>query len=243
MKYNLLNGFANRQGRFFWSFMKKITKCLIISLTAVLLFSSFNVGKAEENRKVDFSKPMVALTFDDGPRKGTTDEILKILEEENVRATFFVLGEMAAKNPEILRKIYLSGNEIANHTYNHPNLKKISLAEAEKEIRKTDEIIFEITGSTPRLLRAPGGNVTAELKELFLDRRFVLWTVDSLDWKYRSTEHLISFFKTASLKNGDIILMHDIRETTKDALREVIRIIKNRGFEIVTVSELEIFNG
>ncbi len=183
---------------------------------------------------------MIALTFDDGPSKKTTPTVLAALKKHNVRATFFVVGENAAKNPALLKEIYAAGHEIANHTYTHPNLKALSEEKIKDELLKTDKIICEITGYTPLVIRAPGGNVSDTVKNAD-NRPFISWTVDTEDWRYRDTERIIRYIETVPLKDGDIILMHDIHATSAEAVDRVIEILKERGFELVTVSELYLF--
>lgn len=183
---------------------------------------------------------MVALTFDDGPSAKTTPTVLAALSKHNVRATFFTVGENVKKNPKLTKEIYESGNELANHTYSHPNLRALSAEEIAKELKLTDSAIFEITGFTPLIIRAPGGRVSSAVKECD-SRPFIGWTVDTEDWRYRDTKRLISFIESVPLKDGDIILMHDIHPSTAAAIDRVIEILKERGFELVTVSELMLF--
>lgn len=185
---------------------------------------------------------MIALTFDDGPSKKTTPTVLAALKKHNVRATFFTVGENAEKNPALLKEIYEAGHEIGNHTYSHPNLRSLSLEKIKEELSRTDRAIKNATGFTPIIVRAPGGRVSSSVESADT-RPFISWTVDTLDWKHRDTERIIAFIETAPLKDGDIILMHDIHKTSAAAVDRVVEILKERGFELVTVSELMLFRG
>lgn len=182
-------------------------------------------------------KPMkyVALTFDDGPCANTLD-ILDILEEYDVHATFFCLGKLVASHPDYVRKAYARGHEIANHSYNHETLTKLSLDEAKKEMADTDAAIKAAIGVEASLYRAPGGSINEKTAQ-YCGKPFIDWTVDTNDWKYRDPEHVWTFI-AKNAGNYDIVLMHDIRPTTMEAMHKAIPYLLEQGFTLVTVSEL-----
>lgn len=178
--------------------------------------------------------PRVALTFDDGPSVYTS-RLLDILREENVKATFFVLGKSAAVQKQTLRRIAEEGHNIGNHSYDHKNFAKISLDEARRQITLTDDIAQEITGSKPTYFRFPYGAFTDD-KLTLADRPVIGWNIDPLDWKYRDAERVAAEMSKASA--NAIILAHDIHKTTVEAIPQVIRNLKAKGYRIVTLDEL-----
>jgi len=182
-------------------------------------------------------KPMkyVALTFDDGPCENTL-EILEILDEYDVNVTFFWLGKLVATRPEIVRKAYSRGHEIGNHSYNHETLTKLDLDEAKEEMQSADAAIKAAIGIEASVYRAPGGSVNEKVSQ-YCGKPFIDWTVDTNDWKYRDPEHVWTFI-AKNTGNYDIVLMHDIRPTTTEAMHKAIPYLLEQGFTLVTVSEL-----
>ena len=191
----------------------------------------------------------VALTFDDGPHKTYTPEILDILDEYNAKATFFVVGSNAKEYPEIVLDAYNRGHEIGNHTYTHPNLKTLSAEKRLEEIRKTQEVLTEITGEAPRLFRPPGGYVSNSIIEELtsLDCNAVLWSwrQDTRDWACPGVDCVVSGV-LRNLRDGDIILFHDYNagknSPTPQALREILKKLSEEGYRFVTVSELSLMD-
>ncbi len=186
----------------------------------------------------------VALTFDDGPHPEYTDQILDILEQNGAKATFFIIGKNAEQYPDIVKKEFDAGHEIGNHTYSHPNMTGITIEEAIKEIEKTQDIIFEITGERPKLFRSPGGYYYDELVGAIegIDCRAVLWSwrQDTRDWKKPSVESIVKTVMS-NLQDGDIILFHDYNtkgSPTPEALKILLPALKEKGYSFVTVSEL-----
>lgn len=186
----------------------------------------------------------LALTFDDGPCKLYTEEILGILSEYNAKATFFVIGKNAEKYPELVRLEKENGHEIGNHTYSHPEMRKISPEEFEQEITKTQEIIKEITGEYPVLFRPPGGYLSNSIVDKISSNncRTVLWSwrQDTRDWEKPKADVIVNSV-ISNIKDGDIILFHDYNtkgSTTPEALRKLLPKLKEMGYEFVTVSEL-----
>ena len=182
-------------------------------------------------------KPMkyVALTFDDGPCDNTLD-ILEILEEYDVQATFFCLGRLVNSYPDYVRKAYARGHEIANHSYSHETLTKLDLDEAKQQMTDADAAIKAAIGIEASVYRAPGGSVNEKIAQ-YCGKPFIDWTVDTNDWKYRDPEHVWTFI-AENTGNYDIVLMHDIRPTTMEAMHKAIPYLLEQGFTLVTVSEL-----
>lgn len=189
----------------------------------------------KEEKTIDINKPIVALTFDDGPSK-YTNEILDILKDNGICATFFVLGNKVPYGQETLLKMLENGNEIGNHTYNHKWLAHLDEIEIKNQISKTQEVIFEYTRYLPKVFRPSYGDIPKEMrKEINLE--VTLWNVDTLDWKLKNKKQIIKR-ATRNTKDGDIILMHDTYKRTKDALPEIINTLKKKDFQFVTISEL-----
>ena len=197
---------------------------------------SIKVNKFEINNKVlDTNKKYIALTFDDGPSI-YTKEIIDTLKKHEVNATFFILGNKVKPYQELLNESLSNGNVLGNHSYNHKWLIKLNEDELNNQIIKTNEEIKLYTGFTPTLLRPTYGSVNNKVKHLDMD--IVLWTVDTMDWKYRNVNTIVSR-ATKNLKDGDIILMHDIYKTSALAVDKIITEIKKQGFELVTIPELK----
>lgn len=191
--------------------------------------------KEKKSEKVE-SEKKVALTFDDGPNATSTVRLLNLLEEESVEATFFLLGQMVTKHPEVAKKIVDQGHEIANHSYSHPDLTTLAGDEVKMEVTKADEAIFLATGVLPKTFRPPYGAVNQDvIKKVGLP--IIQWDVDSLDWKLRDPNG-ISKKVTEETQNGSIILLHDIHDRSVEAVPKIIRHLKQEGYQFVTVSEL-----
>ena len=187
------------------------------------------------NKVLDINKKYIALTFDDGPSI-YTKEIIDTLKKHEVNATFFILGNKVKPYQELLNQSLNNGNILGNHSYNHKWLIKLNEDELNNQIIKTNEEIKLYTGFTPTLLRPTYGSVNNKVKHLNMD--IVLWTVDTMDWKYRNVSTIVSR-ATKNLKDGDIILMHDIYKTSALAVDKIITEIKKQGFELVTIPELK----
>lgn len=185
----------------------------------------------------------MALTFDDGPSPVYTEEILGILAEYGVRATFFVVGENAERYGDLIRAEYEAGHEIGNHTYSHQNLRKLTETETVREIERTERAVYENLEVRTRLLRPPGGIFGEALCKaaLALDYTVVCWSVDTRDWAHTPVNAIVENV-LSSVKEGDIILFHDQvggkPSPTPEALRILIPALLNEGYEFVTVSEL-----
>lgn len=185
--------------------------------------------------RIDPSKPMVAVTFDDGPSQYTAD-ILDVLEKYNSRATFFEVGTQISQYLQTVYRIHKMGCEIGNHSYGHPALGSCSVEQIQNEIRKTDAMIEKITKQVPVLFRPPYGNIGDNLRRT-AGKPLILWSIDTRDWQTQNAS-MIYQSVIENISDGDIVLMHDFYGTTRDAARNIIPELRRRGFQLVTVSEL-----
>ncbi|WP_313343015.1 polysaccharide deacetylase family protein [Sedimentibacter sp.] len=193
------------------------------------------VDESINKRAIDPNKPMIAITYDDGPSK-YTPEILNTLKENNSVATFFVLGSQVHGNKDILNRMIGEGNQIGNHTYNHKNLTTISDEELYKQIQGTDDLIYIATGYTPTVVRPPYGTTSEELNKK-IQKPIIQWSIDTRDWESRNAGIIVENI-LKDVKDGDIILMHDLYDSTVKASKIVIPELIQRGFQLVTIDEL-----
>lgn len=183
---------------------------------------------------------LVALTFDDGPNAEHTPRLLAYLRENNIPATFFLLGESIEKNPSVLIEMAEYGFEIGNHSYNHPSLSKANEQTIRLQLKNTSDLIQQHAGVTPVIMRPPFGNTGDTMKaicdEMGMD--VILWSVDTNDWKPNRTVDGIMETVEKELKGGAIILMHDRLERTLEAVPRIVQLVNEKGYKLVTVSEL-----
>src|SRR6184192_4656049 len=200
---------------------------------------------AAEDPSITFSSvhvdgPYIAMTFDDGPSATLTPKLLDLLAAHHIKATFFVLGENVAQNPAIVERAAREGHEIANHSWSHPNLAKMSDDGVRGQLRKTEDAIRSAIGNRPTLLRPPYGSITARQKK-WINQEFgykiVLWDVDPLDWR-RPGSNVVCNRIIKMARAGSIILAHDIHPGTIEAMPCVLSQLEAKGFKFVTVSEL-----
>ncbi|MBR3148788.1 MAG: polysaccharide deacetylase family protein [Eubacterium sp.] len=186
---------------------------------------------------IDPNKPMIALTFDDGPvGKNSSKKILDVLEKYNARATFFMIGQNAAEHPENLKRKVKLGCELGNHTWNHNNYGKNVTA---NDIKKCSEAIYKITGQYPTSFRSPGGATTTTIRNECKAENMPLyyWTLDTQDWKHRNADYVYNAVMK-NVKDGDIILMHEIYGSTADAVERMVPELIQQGYQLVTCEEL-----
>ena len=193
---------------------------------------------------IDPTKPMVALTYDDGPSSESTARILAKLKECGGRATFFMVGRQVEKNMDILKQMVAQGCEVGNHTYDHVAMTKEDQAGLTAQLEQNNHLISDACGITPVLMRPVGGAKSEAGMAAVgaISMPAILWSVDTLDWKTRNAQSTIQTILD-NVKDGDIILMHDLYSATADASEVVIPELVNRGFQLVTVSELSSYRG
>ena len=180
--------------------------------------------------------PKIALTFDDGPSAAWTPALLDGLKERGVKATFFLIGENADKNPEIVKRMAEEGHLIGNHTYHHVELTKVSENEARLELADTSAVIVRITGKEPEYMRPPFGAWQRKLEQE-IQMLPVLWTIDPLDWTTENQDEIVNKVVTEAEEN-DIILLHDCYKSSIEAGLRIVDILQEEGFVFVTVDEL-----
>lgn len=225
--------------------MKRIL-CFVLVFILLLFPFRLSISAEEIYGKVycrnTLCKGKIALTFDDGPHPRYTKEILAILEEYHVTATFFIIGVNATNYPEDLRRIVAAGCEIGNHTDSHCRIKALSSAEIQKELEQCEEHIYHLCGIRPRVFRPPEGMMNDSLKMVAAKMGYdlVLWSIDTKDWALNPPQEILKTVQN-HIRGGDIILMHDYvsgGNTTCASLRLLIPMLLARGYEFVTVSEL-----
>ena len=209
----------------------------------------FNINNKEEktvakeiNNKtkiIDPNQKVVAITFDDGPSKYTND-IIEYLNKENACATFFILGNKVEIYQDTLKKAIEYGNELGNHSYNHKWLTKLETNDLMFQIAQTQTTIQELLNYKPNIFRPTYGSINNKIRNN-IELEIILWNIDTMDWKYKSVDKIVTR-ATKNIKDGDIILMHDTYERSYKALMKIIPILKEQGFEFVTISELKEIN-
>lgn len=190
----------------------------------------------DTNDKEVSNQKRVALTFDDGPAPNVTTRVLEILEKYDAIATFFMLGSRVEYYPEIAKQVQEAGHELGNHSWTHPDLSNATDEKVFEEIAKTSRIIEEVTGEKPLSFRPPYGVFNSTVEEL-AELPIALWDVDTLDWKHRNGDALLSYVEN-NVQDGSIILMHDIHASTADGLEAVMQYLVDNDFTFVTVSEV-----
>ena len=183
----------------------------------------------------------VALTFDDGPSAATTPKLLKVLRKYGVKVTFFTLGNNVAVNKKIVKTAYKDGHEIAIHSMGHTQLTRLSSEAVRNDLRKCKKILKSTLGAdyVPRSMRPPYGSYNSSVLKVCKkeDLSAYMWSMDTLDWKYRDKKRNIDYV-TKHVKKKDIILMHDIHQTSVDSVEKIIINLSKKGYEFATVSEL-----
>ena len=179
----------------------------------------------------------IALTFDDGPSGRYTRRLLEGLEERDARATFFLCGYRIEQDPELVEQIFSAGHEIGIHGYSHRNMRELSRRQIAAELEDTRELLPE--GCSPVWLRPPGGCCSDGVRQVAGVTGYALldWSLDPRDWATRDTAAVKKAILTAA-KDGDVVLLHDMTDSSVDAALSVIDSLQQRGFRFVTVSEL-----
>ena len=191
----------------------------------------------ETQRVVDPTRPMVALTFDDGPHAVYTDQILDILEKNGAVATFFEVARNLPKAPDAVRRAVDLGCEIGSHSYRHANLGKMDQAAQQADQAAADALFQEVLGTTPTLLRPPYGSMNKTLKATS-GRSIVTWSIDTEDWRSKDADKVVASVENAGNLDGQVILLHSIYESTVAATEVLVPWLLEQGYQLVTVSEL-----
>lgn len=188
-------------------------------------------GKYDETKQ----RPMIALTFDDGPGE-YTEELLNCLVENNAKATFFMLGQNVEAYPEIAKELSDAGMELGNHSYSHPDLVTIGADAAAQQVSNTDAALKAATGFEATVMRPPGGSFNDSVKAA-IDHPLIIWSIDTRDWATKSEDQTYQVVMD-NAQDGSVVLMHDIHEWSVKAAIRMIPDLIAKGFKLVTVSEL-----
>lgn len=191
------------------------------------------MGAFSDNIEVVAANKRLALTFDDGACRETS-KLLKGLKEENVKATFFIVGQMTRRDDDHIKALEQAvndGHEIGNHTYNH----NAGADTLKKELAKADKVIEDAGGKKTTLMRPPGGAINKATRKC--GKSIIMWSFDTLDWKYRNADKVKNKLINKA-KNNDIVLLHDLHKTTVKGTLKAIKPLKEKGFMFVTVTEL-----
>lgn len=188
------------------------------------------------DKKLFNGKKLIALTFDDGPSYDKTKRLIDELDKRNARVSFFMLGEHAIKQPELVKDIYVRGHTIGSHTYDHKQLTKLEMNEVMHEVNYTNEIIKNITEEDVKYLRPPYGSYNKEMLEK-IDMSFILWNVDVEDWKLKDEKKIANYI-IENVNDGDIVLLHDIHNETIEGVIKAIDELQKKDFAFVSIDEL-----
>jgi polysaccharide deacetylase family sporulation protein PdaB len=198
---------------------------------------------------VKTKEKVIALTFDDGPHPVYTKQILKLLDKYNAKATFFVVGQRAKNNPDIIKQLQENGHEIGNHTYRHPSVSSITSSGLQKEIEDTDSTIYSITKTFPKLFRPPGGVYNEKVVEAAKHGNHLVvmwsWTQDTKDWSNPGTKRIADKV-CKNARPGNIVLFHDLggnRTQTVKAVEIILDRLSKEGYTFVTVSRMLSYKG
>lgn len=183
------------------------------------------------------AEKIVALTYDDGPSEISTAALLEILDKHDAHATFFVNGNHALENKELITAIVEQGSEIGNHTLDHVWLTKVDEAEAMRQVIGNEHLLRFLSGQEGvMLLRPPYGDINQEILDQF-NLPIVLWSADSRDWEVKNVERIIANV-LSEIEDGGIIIMHDGYRTTVEATDELLKILREQNYKVVSVSEM-----
>ncbi len=217
--------------------------CVVVALAVVIVGAT---GVFARNEKllpiycVETEKKQIAISFDAAWGNDDTEQLISILKEYDVPATFFVVGAWVDKYPESVKALSDAGHQIQNHSNTHPHMPQLSKEQMKDEILSCNEKIKKITGVTPTLLRPPYGDYDNALIEVMTELKMntIQWDVDSLDWKDNATPESICQRVTSKVKNGSIVLFHNDADHTPAALPNILKCLKDEGYEFVFISDL-----
>ena len=224
---------------------KQITTLLVLVLgIAVAVIGSVTISAGTERLLpiycVETDKKQIAISFDAAWGNDDTEQLIKILGEYKVPATFFVVGAWVDKYPESVKALSDAGHQIQNHSNTHPHMPQLSREQMRDEIESCNKKIAELTGVTPTLLRPPYGDYDNALIEVMdsLKMHTIQWDVDSLDWKDSATPESICKRVTSKVKNGSIVLFHNDADHTPEALPTILKCLKDEGYEFLFIEDL-----
>ncbi|MEU3306541.1 polysaccharide deacetylase family protein [Nocardiopsis sp. NPDC055551] len=218
------------------SLMRKAAAGGVLATTGLLTLTTLPAAADTERPRPDCADvKCVALTFDDGPGEHT-DELLDILDENDAKATFYVLGSKLDSHTEEVERMVREDHEVGNHTWDHADLATLSASKIKDDLQRTDKAIKDVTGQTPTTMRPPYGSLSDTARET-IDKPMLLWDVDTLDWQHRDPETTVDIAEEET-DEGSVLLFHDIHETTVEAIPDVLETLSEDGYEFVTVDEM-----
>ena len=179
---------------------------------------------------------LIALTFDDGPRRSTTTALLDGLAERGVKATFFLIGAQVEDNRDVVRRMDREGHQIGIHTYDHVQLTDLNRADLDAQVEKTRSTLKAVLDHNDFLLRPPYGILDDSVKA-WAGCPIILWSIDPEDWSDQNTDRVVQEV-TAQARDGGIILMHDIFPESVDAALQIIDILHAQGYYFCTIDQL-----
>lgn len=200
-----------------------------------------NTAAQSSGRQLDGSKPMVALTFDDGPQPSVGNRIMDCLAQYGGKATFFMVGDRVAARASEVQRMVAEGHEVANHTMNHKYLQTLGASAIQAQVNQANDAIQAACGVRPTLMRLPGGNHNSTVLAN-TGMPMIQWNIDTLDWKTRDAAKTVAAV-VGKVKDGDIVLMHELYSQSGDAALQIIPALVNQGFQLVTVSEMAAAKG
>lgn len=200
-----------------------------------------NLPIQSNGRVIDPTKPMVALTFDDGPQTSVGNQIMDVAAKYGAKVTFYLVGDRIPSRAAEVQRMVAEGHEVGNHSLNHKILTKVSAAEVVKQVEGCNDVIQQYTGTRPATMRLPGGGKNATVLAN-INQPIILWNIDTLDWKTKNTASVVSSVLN-NVKDGDVVLMHELYSSTGNAVDIIIPELAARGFQMVTVSELAAARG
>ena len=225
--------------------MKKLKVCFLVWLCFVIPYpisaKEQDVDSYVFSQSIDPNKPMIALTFDDGPYPKVTERIVNALLENHSKATFFQLGSRMEEHEDFVLYMAQKGMQIGNHTYTHVIPNNHNTMTCLSELHKTTDLMNKIMGMQEYVVRTPGGAYNDALLAA-INGPIILWSIDTNDWKYQNADKIV-YQILDEVEDGDIILMHDLYETTAEAVEMVIPELIKRGYQLVTVDELFYYKG
>ena len=234
-----------------------ITKCICLLLSLLGIISPLGItesssvpvwarfGKSDGvYARAETDEKVIALTFDDGPHPKRTKEILEILDEYGIKATFFFIGQNVRDYPDSVPLVQAAGHEIGNHTFSHRNLQTLDYSSLCAEIDDTAAAVEEMIGYRTKLLRPPEGKFTDDVLRVAEERGYsvICWSVDTLDWAHNPSENIAANI-LSSVEAGDIILFHNNGLHTAEALPEILRYLSDNGLRAVPISQMLIKGG
>ncbi len=191
---------------------------------------------ADGPARIETDRPLVALTFDDGPRRSTTTDLLDGLAQRGVKGTFFLVGEMIPGNEDLVRRMDEEGHQIGTHSYDHVYLTGLNAADFSRQVSRTETLLQDILGHGGFALRPPYGMIDNGVEKR-TGSPLILWSVDPEDWDDKNTDRIVEHI-VAQVRDGDVILLHDIYPTSVEAALRVVDELHRQGYLFVTVEEL-----